>query len=379
MGSISYAYNGPLPDFAHQRLEQAALLVSRCAQSSERSIGINWRRLGSSIISEHYHVEYPGLSNQQIAIQETLDEVIRKVVNRQLDLSRLDSSALQGTLEEILSDILDCMVHDAVASSSDNSDGGSGPDSSDEEDDDDDDGDGDNASDAAPERGSNGFQGHDSIQSDRYHRPNDSGSGSDSDSDSGPESGGVWRHQQHQHPHRQNHQYRHEAANDHYSRSSSQDSSYRHDVRRSRGGFITIKRRKGRIPSPTPSALTDQTPRGGVGPQAVASGPVSPGTAQNLPPSLPPSSSFGHASDDGLLQQRPTEEDLGTYDEYQETVISISQATPAFATLVSSVTNAEGPRRRGAAASLEAALGPISSHPEEAKANDGGSTCCSTM
>lgn len=260
------------------------------------------------------------------------------------------------------------MVHDAVASSSDNSDGGSGPDSSEE-----DDGDlNDDDSEHGAERRPNGIQQREGGRSD-----NDRSDDSESDSGSDSSVSVVRRRPYRQHPH--HYQHRHEANHDHNSRSSSRNSSMERN-RQSRGNFITIKRRKDQIPSPSSS---NATPRGPVAPVGKANGLGSPGIAPNLHPSSQPSSStLGQASDHRLLQPQRIEQSFGNYDEYNETIISSDSTipTPAFATLVSSVNGDEGLRRRGAAASLVAALGAASLS-EEGKASDGdgGSTCCSAM
>lgn len=76
---------------------------SRCR---DNSTGINWRRLPTASINEHYLTEHPGLTNQEIALRETLEEVERKVVEHELDLDRIDTTGLQGTIEDVLNDIL---------------------------------------------------------------------------------------------------------------------------------------------------------------------------------------------------------------------------------------------------------------------------------
>jgi hypothetical protein len=115
-----------------RRLEIAAQAVIESARLSDNSTGINWRRLPTASINEHYLTEHPGLTNQEIALRETLEEVERKVVEHELDLDRIDTTGLQGTIEDVLNDILDFMFHDVLASSSSDTDS-SGSDDSDDE------------------------------------------------------------------------------------------------------------------------------------------------------------------------------------------------------------------------------------------------------
>jgi len=108
------------------RLETAAQVVIESAQSScvprpkhhripfliavlrprDNSTGINWRRLATSTIDENHLTQYPELTNQEIALKETLEEVEKRVVDGHLDLVRIDNGELQGTIEDVLNDIL---------------------------------------------------------------------------------------------------------------------------------------------------------------------------------------------------------------------------------------------------------------------------------
>lgn len=108
-----------------RRLEFAAQAVIDSARQSGNSTGRNWRRLPTTPINEHYLTEYSGLTNQEIALRETMEEVERRVIEHELDLDLIDNIGLQGTIEDVLNDILDFMVIDARASSSDESDSNS--------------------------------------------------------------------------------------------------------------------------------------------------------------------------------------------------------------------------------------------------------------
>jgi len=77
-----------------------------CSGSRDNSTGINWRRLATTTIDENYLTHYPGLTNQEIALKETLEEVEKRIVDGHLDLVRIDNLELQGTIEDVLNDIL---------------------------------------------------------------------------------------------------------------------------------------------------------------------------------------------------------------------------------------------------------------------------------
>jgi hypothetical protein len=70
-------------------------LILNHSRRRDNSTGINWRRLPTTSINEHYLTEYPGLTNQEIALRETLEEVERRVIEHELDLDRIDNPGLQ--------------------------------------------------------------------------------------------------------------------------------------------------------------------------------------------------------------------------------------------------------------------------------------------
>ena len=81
-------------------------LLTKLFKNRNSATGLNWRRLATVTIDEQYLVEYPELSNQEIALREILEEVERRVIDHGVDLARLDNAELQGTIKDVMSDIL---------------------------------------------------------------------------------------------------------------------------------------------------------------------------------------------------------------------------------------------------------------------------------